>query len=254
MFSTTTTVVTLVFLTSLSSSGDKSPTPEDLMPELKVLVESLPSIVTMLLTGGDLDLGPFGDIADEWFTKTVPDLRRIVDTLSTLIKMAFKIVDKIEGTPDRVEVETGQLIFKGIFTSGEELVMTVVPVLDFLPEPIKSFVSKETILKLLNIDIMKEEFFDMSEETTRVVMRHLKTVPKKIREEGLSLLTVLGKMLRLVEEDADFSRFDELFSQVLQILPAQVENVQEMFADLSTMDQMRKKSVIFNPDKRHQEL
>ena len=50
------------------------------------------------------------------------------------------------------------------------------------------------------------------------------------------------------------SRFDELFSQVLQILPAQVENVQEMFADLSTMDQMRKKSVIFNPDKRHQEL
>ena len=64
------------------------------------------------------------------FTKTVPDLRRIVDTLSTLIKMAFKvklasfseqdwkqtfnsqIVDKIEGTPDRVEVETGQLIFK----------------------------------------------------------------------------------------------------------------------------------------------
>ena len=36
MFSTTTTVVMLVFLTSLSSSGDKSPTPEDLMPELKV--------------------------------------------------------------------------------------------------------------------------------------------------------------------------------------------------------------------------
>ena len=33
----------------------------------QVLVESLPSIVTMLLTGGDLDLGPFGDIADEWY-------------------------------------------------------------------------------------------------------------------------------------------------------------------------------------------
>ena len=32
-----------------------------------MLVESLPSIVTMLLTGGDLDLGPFGDIADELF-------------------------------------------------------------------------------------------------------------------------------------------------------------------------------------------
>merc|ERR1719192_1631397 len=95
------------------------------------------------------------------FSKTVPDLRRIVDPLSTLIKMAFKIVDKIEGTPDRVEVETGQLIFKGIFTSGEELVMTVIPVLDFLPEPIKSFVSKETILQLLNIDIMKGSPFSL---------------------------------------------------------------------------------------------
>ena len=33
---------------------------------IQVLVESLPSIITMLLTGGDLDLGPFGDVADEW--------------------------------------------------------------------------------------------------------------------------------------------------------------------------------------------
>ena len=115
------------------------------------------------------------------FTKSVPDLRRLVDTLSTLIKMAFKVnfvccqflfklnnqvksancqvIDKAEGNPDRVEVETSQLIFKvsawnqfirimcicnsklfphknsqGIFTSGEELVMTVLPILDFLPQ------------------------------------------------------------------------------------------------------------------------
>merc|ERR1719385_228765 len=54
-------------------------------------------------------------------------------------------------------------------------------------------------------------------------------------------------MLRLVEEEADFSRFDELFSQVLKILPSQVENVQEMFEELSAMDRTRKKSVIFNP-------
>jgi len=246
------TVLLFIFLTI--SSGSKSPTPDDLMPELKVLVESLPSIITMLLTGGDLDLGPFGDVADEWFTKSVPDLRRLVDTLSTLIKMAFKVIEKSEGNPDRVEVETSQLIFKGIFTSGEELVMTVMPILDFLPEPVKLFVSKETILKLLNIDFMKAEFFDMNEETVRVVMKHLSTVPKKIREEGLTLLSVLGKMLRLVEDDADFSRFDELFSQVLKILPAQVENVQEMFEELSAMDRTRKKSVIFNPGQRHQEL
>jgi len=58
------TVLLFIFLTT--SSGSKSPTPDDLMPELKVLVESLPSIITMLLTGGDLDLGPFGDVADEW--------------------------------------------------------------------------------------------------------------------------------------------------------------------------------------------
>ena len=125
------------------------------------------------------------------------------------------MIDKAEGNPDRVEVETSQLIFKvsawnqfirimcncklfphknsqGIFTSGEELVMTVLPILDFLPQvlnfyflllfvcpcltqlygrlkiskklnlmncflfqPVKSLVSKETILKLLNIDFMK---------------------------------------------------------------------------------------------------
>ena len=51
-----------------------------------------------------------------------------------------------------------------------------------------------------------------------------------------------------------FPRFDELFSQVLKILPAQVENVQEMFEELSAMDRTRKKSVIFNPGQRHQEL
>lgn len=83
--------IVLFFLFLTISSGGKSPTPDDLMPELKVLVESLPTIITMLLTGGDLDLGPFGDVADEWFTKSVPDLRRLVDTLSTLIKMAFKV-------------------------------------------------------------------------------------------------------------------------------------------------------------------
>lgn len=33
---------------------------------MQVLVESLPTIITMLLSGGDLDLGPFGDVADEW--------------------------------------------------------------------------------------------------------------------------------------------------------------------------------------------
>ena len=98
---------------------------------------------------------------------------------------------------------------------------------------------------------------------------------------GLTLLTVLGKMLRLVEDDADFSRFwmfselpnyisdilakneqlssfhfrfDELFTQVLKILPSQVDNVQEMFEELSAMDQTRKKTVIFNPSQRHQEL
>ena len=91
---------------------------------------------------------------------------------------------------------------------------------------------------------------------------------------GLTLLSVLGKMLRLVQDDADFSRFplfrsfdvmsgkimlsfsrfDELFSQVLKILPSQVENVQEMFEELSAMDQTRKKTVIFNPSQRHQEL
>ena len=68
----------------------------------------------------------------------MPDLRRLVDTLSTLIKMAFKVnfrhgqkkiskkkekakktqclkmqvIEKAEGNPDRVEVETSQLIFK----------------------------------------------------------------------------------------------------------------------------------------------
>lgn len=246
-------VLFFLFLTS-TSSGSKSPTPDDLMPELKVLVESLPTIITMLLSGGDLDLGGFGDVADEWFTKSVPDLRRLVDTLSTLIKMAFKVIDKAEGNPDQVEVETSQLIFKGIFSSGEELVMTVVPILDFMPEPVKLFVSKETILKLLNIDFMKAEFSDMSEETVRVVMRHMSTVPKKLRDEGLTLLSVLGKMLRLVEDDADFSRFDELFTQVLKILPSQVENVQEMFDELSALDRTRKKSVIFNPGQRHQEL
>ena len=51
-----------------------------------------------------------------------------------------------------------------------------------------------------------------------------------------------------------FLRFDELFSQVLKILPAQVENVQEMFEELSAMDRTRKKTVIFNPGQRHQEL
>ena len=88
------------------------------------------------------------------------------------------------------------------------------------------------------------------------------------------MLSVLGKMLRLVEDDADFSRFplfpsfdvlsgkimlsfsrfDELFSQVLKILPAQVENVQEMFDELSAMERSRKKSVILNTGQRHQEL
>lgn len=51
-----------------------------------------------------------------------------------------------------------------------------------------------------------------------------------------------------------FSRFDELFTQVLKILPSQVENVQEMFDELSALDRTRKKSVIFNPGQRHQEL
>ena len=99
----------------------------------------------------------------------------------------MQVIEKAEGNPDQVEVETSQLIFKvfsrnhtdlryfsimcpirllsvpfifcasksltqvkhrkvspkytklyhrlqGIFTSGEELVMTVVPILDFLPE------------------------------------------------------------------------------------------------------------------------
>merc|ERR1719367_1767311 len=106
-------IVLFLILVTTSSGSCKSPTPDDLMPELKVLVESLPSIITMLLTGGDLDLGQFGDVADQWFTKSVPNLRRLVDTLSTLIKMAFKVIDKAEGNPDQVEVETSQLIFKG---------------------------------------------------------------------------------------------------------------------------------------------
>ena len=49
-------------------------------------------------------------------------------------------------------------------------------------------------------------------------------------------------------------RFDELFSQVLKILPSQVENVQEMFDELSAMERSRKKSVILNTGQRHQEL
>ena len=95
-------IVLFLILVTASSGSCKSPTPDDLMPELKVakpiliesinlipclekqdnlllpevfdknprqtqvLVESLPSIITMLLTGGDLDLGQFGDVADQW--------------------------------------------------------------------------------------------------------------------------------------------------------------------------------------------
>ena len=78
----------------------------------------------------------------------------------------------------------------------------------------------------------------MSDETARFYVKQLQAIPKKERDEGLALLKVLETMMKLVEEDADSSKFDEVLSQVLQILPGAVENVQMMLKDLSVMEKM----------------
>ena len=60
-----------------------------LIDQIQVLVESLPSIITMLLTGGDLDLGPFGDVADEWLESPFVDAGD--DDKSKVTLMVMKI-------------------------------------------------------------------------------------------------------------------------------------------------------------------
>merc|ERR1712129_421956 len=103
------------------------------------------------------------------------------------------------------EVDTSLLIFKGLFTTGEELVLTVVPMVDLLPTLLRNLVSKKTILNMLNLDSVKSEIMGMSDETARFYVKQLKAIPKKERDEGLALLKVLETMLKLVEEDADYS-------------------------------------------------
>ena len=73
---------------------------------------------------------------------------------------------------------------------------------------------------------------------------------------GLYTFSLLVGIINSIQSPFHTSipRFDELFSQVLKILPSQVENVQEMFDELSAMERSRKKSVILNTGQRHQEL
>jgi len=245
--------VVLVLLLS-STLGAKEREVWDSLPDLQELASSLPTLVNMLMSGDMLDLGEMGEEADAWFEGNAATLRRLVGTLNTLARMACKLADKAGRVLEQVEVDTSLLIFKGLFTTGEELVLTVVPMVDLLPTLLRNLVSKKTILNMLNLDSVKSEIMGMSDETARFYVKQLKAIPKKERDEGLALLKVLETMLKLVEEDADYSKFEEVLSQVLQILPGQVENVQTMLKDLSVMEKLRRKSVIFNPDQKHQEL
>jgi len=245
--------VVLVLLLS-STLGAKEREVWDSLPDLQELASSLPTLVNMLMSGDMLDLGEMGEEADAWFEGNAATLRRLVGTLNTLARMACKLADKAGQVLEQVEVDTSLLIFKGLFTTGEELVLTVVPMVDLLPTLLRNLVSKKTILNMLNLDSVKSEIMGMSDETARFYVKQLKAIPKKERDEGLALLKVLETMLKLVEEDADYSKFEEVLSQVLQILPGQVENVQTMLKDLSVMEKLRRKSVIFNPDQKHQEL
>jgi hypothetical protein len=231
--------------------------PADLLQELQGLADDLPALVTLLLSGpGEgWDLGEAGQEADAWFGRIIPDLRRLLDTLVTLVRMLLKVADKAGASLDRVEVETAQLIFQGLFSTLEELVTTVLPILDLLPAPVRIVVSKQSLLKLLNIEWMRKEIFHMEHDMVMFYIKVIKSVPLKKREEGLALLRVVGKMLRLSEEDADYSQFDGLFSEVLQILPVQVQNVQNLVRDFTAVDsRLKKKSVIFQPGPGHQEL
>ena len=63
-----------------------------LLPQLQGLVDALPSLVTMLVTGQDFEFDEFGEAADEWFTKAIPELRSLIETFSTLIRMALKVI------------------------------------------------------------------------------------------------------------------------------------------------------------------
>ena len=164
------------------------------------------------------------------------------------------MADKAGATMDRVEVETSQLIFKGLFTTGEELIATVIPIFDMLPRAIRRLVSKDSVLNVLNIDFVKDEIFQMSPETVRIMIKGLKSVSKRQREDGLALLKIMEQMLRLAEAEASSDEFEGLFSQVLQILPTQIENVQSLVKDFTALDKLRKKTVIFSPEPRHPEL
>lgn len=252
------TVVYLALLLLLYPPSLHTSSPEDsvkdILPDLQGLVDSLPLLVNMLLMGHDFDLGEFNEAADVWFGQAIPELRRLLETFSTLLRMAMKVADKCGSQLDRVEVETSQLIFQGIFHTGEELVTTVMPILDILPQPVRSLLSKDSILNVLNIDFVKNEVFEMKEETVRVLIKGLKSVPKEQRDDGLALLKVVEKMLKLAEEDADYSNFDGLLTEVLTILPAQIQNVQEMVAELTNMQKTSKRSVTYDPKLRHPEL
>jgi len=227
---------------------------QSMIPELQGLAETLPVLVTMLLSGPELQAGELSEAMDEWLTATIPELRRLVGTFSTLTKMMLKLVDKTTPNLDQVEVETAQLIFKGLFVTGEEIIMTVIPVLDILPDQVKNLVSKKSIINLLNIDFFKKEILNLNDDTVKILVIYMKSIPIKEREDGLALLKLLENSLKLAEEDGDDSQFEDLFSQLLNILPRQVQHVQDLVKDFSLIQKLKKKSVILNRGLRHEEL
>jgi len=248
-----TAVLLLLCAQSIRSKEDKD---KNWLPQFEGLLETLPSLAQLLFSDSffSMDMEQnFGPEADGWVDESLPEIRQLFQTLDIFVRMAFKAADKSSKRKqlEKVEVDTFELIFKGIIKTIEELVDKVLPMVDFLPNAAQKLINKESLLGLVK-NLVGSELFNMDEQTVNILVKGLKSVSDTRREDGLNMLKIVIKMLKMSESDDDSEGFDDLFLQLLMIVPRELQRLQEDYTQ--TVNSLKTNKVVINGKPLHHEL
>jgi len=234
----------------MSSKDDED---KNWLPQFEGLLETLPMLAQVLFSDSYFGMDEnFGAEADGWVNEALPEIRQLFQTLDIFVRMALKATDKSSDDLDKVEVETFELIFKGIIKTIEELVDKVLPMVDFLPASAQRLINKESLLSLIK-NLVGNELFNMDDQTVNILVKGLKSVSNTRREDGLNMLKIVIKILKISEkEDEDSEAFDDLFLQLLMIVPRELQRLQEDYTQ--TINSLKTKKVVIQTKPLHHEL